>query len=62
MDTVLLHMLGYLTEAQWLDALTQSPGLHSRDTVKDYARQVYEYYPCLGWEEKTLKKLDLPLA
>ena len=60
MDTVLLHMLGYLTEAQWLDALTQSPG--NRDKVKDYARQVYDYYPCLGWEEETLEKLGLPIT
>ncbi len=60
MDNVLMHMLGYLTAAQWLDALTQAPGLHSREKVKDLARQVDEYYPSLGWTDKARKKLALP--
>ena len=60
MDEVLLHLLGYLTEAQWLDALTQAPGLNSRDKVKDYASQMDEHYRSLGWLDKTREKLGLP--
>ena len=55
---VLMHMLGYLTEAQWLDALSQAPGLNSRSEVKDLAKQVSEHYN-LGWSDKTMRKLGL---
>jgi len=60
MDEVLLHLLGYLTEAQWIDALSQAPGLLSRSKVKDLAKQIDAYYPSLGWTDKTREKLGLP--
>jgi len=55
---VLMHMLGYLTEEQWLDALSQAPGQNSRSEVKDLAKQVSEHYQ-VGWSEKTREKLGL---
>ena len=59
MNETTLHLLGYLTEAQWIDALSQSPGQHSRSKVKALAKEVDDYYPSLGWADKTREKLGL---
>ena len=59
MDGTLLHLLGYLTEKQWVDALDSCPGSHSRSRTKDLAQVVYDCFSSLGWSDKTCKKLGI---
>jgi len=55
-DYATIHLLGYLTEEQWIDSLSQHglPG-GVRDSIKEYAKAVDRSYST-GWSDK-LRKL-----
>lgn len=59
MDSTLMYLLGFLTENMWLQALSSSVGANSRERIKALAREVWKYYPSLGWSDKTMQKLGL---
>lgn len=49
-----LHLLGYLTEEQWLDAFGTA-GI-DKEYLKDYAKEVAKQYN-MKWSEKLQKRL-----
>lgn len=59
MDSALMYLLGFLTEEMWIQALNSANGIRERESTQAYAQQVYDYYPTLGWSEKTYKQLGI---
>jgi len=59
MDATLMYLLGFLDEKMWMQSLRHADGKMSKDRVKAFAKDVYDYYSWLGWSEKTMRQLDL---
>ena len=58
MDKTIIHLLGYLTEEQWLDALSKVDGVNiNRSDLICYAQRISEEY-CFSWSDKMLKKIN----
>jgi hypothetical protein len=59
-NDMILHLLGYLTEEQWIDAYAQQHYQEDKDSIREYAQIVARHYN-MNWSEKMGNIFKFPL-
>ena len=56
---MILHLLSYLTEEQWIDAFEKQHYQEDKDSIREYAQIIARQYN-LQWSEKMKKIFKFP--
>ena len=57
MDKTILHLLGYLTDDEWVDAYNSADGIsHKRQKIKELYKEVSHHYG-LSHTDRRIKKI-----